>query len=39
MLYCLIVSGIVAVILFVLAFKYAPYGWEDEDGFHYGKKG
>lgn len=19
--------------------KHAPYGWEDKDGFHYGKKG
>ena len=32
--------GASVLFLFIFAFmtSRAPYGWEDEDGFHYGKK-
>lgn len=35
-----LVAGYCAVCCVVLGSLYAtaPYGWEDEDGFHYGKR-
>ena len=30
--------GVLFVIGFAIATQNAPYGWEDEDGFHYGKQ-
>lgn len=38
----LIVTGVIVVAIFVacaFTVDLAPYGWEDETGFHYGKKG
>ena len=30
--------GVLFIVLFAIAASNAPYGWEDEDGFHFGKK-
>lgn len=31
------IIGVLVVCLIVA--KHAPYGWEDKDGFHYGRRG
>lgn len=30
--------GVVCVVIFAILTRFAPYGYEDEDGFHYGEK-